>query len=450
MVNFSAPLLNWLEKLLLERFGYSFLLTMEEGGLRVCHSGSSGSVFFDRLQNAFHTSRTDFTCEPWDASGEGYSGVIDTNIPAPTEDRLAHPLIEINQRAAIIHYDILGLTYWMLSRLEEVGSEDLDDHQRFSAISSHAYRHGYLERPIVDEWLDVLAQVMVRVWPELKLKKHEFNVKVSHDVDTPSLYAFQPWKVILRMMASHLVKRLDLKALFQAFLVKLTTKKALKKEDPYNTFDWLMDVSEANGINSAFYFICGCTDPKMDADYELGHPLIRGLIKHISRRGHEVGLHPSYNSFQSSGVVKHEIANLKRICAEEGVSQKAWGGRMHYLRWQQPETMQILNDVGMHYDSTLGYADHPGFRCGTCFEYTAFNSVSQRELKLRIRPLVVMECTVVGDTYLGLGVTKDAERKMTTLKRNCRLVNGSFTLLWHNSYFNNQGLKTLYTSVLDF
>lgn len=55
---------------------------------------------------------------------------------------------------------------------------------------------------------------------------------------------------------------------------------------------------------------------------------------------------------------------------------------MHYLRWGHPTTLQAWNDAGMDYDSTLGYADSPGFRCGTCFEYPAFNPITQQQLAI--------------------------------------------------------------------
>ena len=121
---------------------------------------------------------------------------------------------------------------------------------------------------------------------------------------------------------------------------------------------------------------------------------------------------------------------------------------MHYLRWEQPTTMRAWADAGMTYDSTLGYADRPGFRCGTCHEYPAFDPVAQEQLDVRIRPLVVMECTVIDSVYLGLGVTREAEGKMQQLKERCRQVNGCFGLLWHNSYFKNAQLKEIYINVL--
>jgi hypothetical protein len=123
---------------------------------------------------------------------------------------------------------------------------------------------------------------------------------------------------------------------------------------------------------------------------------------------------------------------------------------MHYLRWEQPSTLQAWNDAVMAYDTTLGYADRPGFRCGTCFEYSAFNSQSQQALSLRIRPLVVMECTVIDEVYLGLGNTQRAENKFLELKAKCRTLDGCFTTLWHNSFFvNGAGLKEVYQRIVE-
>lgn len=447
MIHFSNGAMRWLETVLFERFGHHFTLAQQSEALQLSLGNSERAITFDRLESVFLQSRSDFPCKQWNANSEGYVGPIEDVIPAPSEIDLPKPLIELNDHGAIFHYDILGLTFWMLTRLEEIGRNVLDKHHRFRAISSHAYQHNYLERPIIDEWLIILGQVINRVWPNIELKHHEFSIKVSHDVDRPSMYGFQPWSTIGRMMAGHLIKRRDIKAFFTAPYVKVSTRNNLRLADPYNTFDWLMDVSEANNIKSGFYFICGGNHYN-DPDYEPDHPVIRNLMRRIHERGHEIGLHPSYDTFQRPELIKQESERLKRICAEESIEQKYWGGRMHYLRWEQPLTMRALAEAGMNYDSTLGYADRPGFRCGTCYEYPAFDPVSQQQLSLRIRPLVVMECTVIDMVYLGLGITDAAEEKMMQLKSSCQKVSGNFVILWHNSYFKNAHLKNIYNNIL--
>lgn len=172
---------------------------------------------------------------------------------------------------------------------------------------------------------------------------------------------------------------------------------------------------------------------------------MRDLLRRIHRRGHEIGLHPSYSTFRDAAALKGEADRLKRVCALEGIEQDQWGGRMHYLRWEQPTTMRSWNDAGMSYDSTLGYADHAGFRCGTCHEYPAYDVQQQEQLNLRIRPLIAMECSVIDEAYMGLGDGQEAEEVFLNLKEACRQVKGDFNLLWHNSYFAKENLKTTYS-----
>ena len=449
MVSFTEHSLRWLELLLEERFGHTFILSQESEGVILRLKEGPQFIRFDRLQKIFHQSRSDFPCYFWEASAESFNAPIEDTIAAPSETKLPIPLVLFSAQSATIQYDILGLIYWMLSRLEEVDRKDLDCHQRFPAISSHAYKNGYLERPIVDEWLVILGQVIKRVWPSIKLKTHEFSINVSHDVDSPSLYAFKSWGRIIRMMAGHLLKRHDIKAFFTAPYVKLVTGSQLHSLDPFNTFDWLMGMSEANNLRGSFYFICGRTDPALDADYEPDHTVIRELMRRIHQRGHEIGLHPSYSTFHQPELIKQEAVRLKRICSEENIVQDGWGGRMHYLRWQQPTTLRAWDEAGMNYDSTLGYADRPGFRCGTCYEYPAFDPVEQEQLNLRVRPLIVMECSVIDSAYLGLGMTVEAVDRVLLLKARCRKLTGSFNLLWHNSYFMTPELKEMYKKCLE-
>lgn len=447
-MSFTPSCLSWLQAILKERFGHFFMLTLHEQKLVLSLPETNGSIVFDMLQPAFHQSRSDAPCAVWDAQAEGWESVMSKPLPAPAVDTLPSPLLECQSVDYLIHYDILGLVYWALSRLEEVGRKDLDSHGRFPAVSSHAFQYNYLERPIIDEWLHLLGQVILRQWPHLKLVEHDFSMKVSHDVDRPARYGFQGVTGLIRAVGGDLFKRKDLKSLFFGFWIFITSRKKLHPKDPYNTFDWIMDLSERNGLTSAFYFICGRTDVNKDADYEPEDIAIRKLIRRIYNRGHEIGLHPSYNSYQTPAIVIEEVQRLQRVCLEEGVHQDKWGGRMHYLRWEHPTTMQAWSDAGMTYDSTLGYADRPGFRCGTCFEYPAFNPSTQQALTLRIRPLIAMECTVISELYMGIDNDKTALDKFLELKHACKVVGGCFTLLWHNSVFVSDSHKKIYEQIL--
>lgn len=439
----------WLQKILHERFGHQF--TLQTAGPQTLHLGLLGASAPIELvldSATFSRADSDLPCTEWNAAAEGWHSALRQPLPAPGVEHLPAPLIDAGPVGWRIHYDILGLAYWMLSRAEEVCRTDLDNHERFPATSSHAHKHGYLERPIVDEWLHILGQVIQRQWPGIKLKEHRFNIKVSHDVDGPSRYAFKTPKQLLRAMAGDVIRRRDFRSALQAPWIRLHSASRLHPADPANTFDWIMDVSEQHGLTSAFYFICGRTDPSKDSDYELEHPAIQELLRRIHARGHEIGLHPSYGTFQKPAEIVKEAERLRRVCAQEGVEQAEWGGRMHYLRWEHPTTLRAWEQAGMAYDSTLSYADLPGFRCGTCFEYPAFDPVENRQLSMRIRPLIAMECSIIAERYMGLGTGSQALEKFSQLMAACQAVNGCFTTLWHNTEFDKITKRNLYLAVL--
>lgn len=448
MIQYTASALSWLETILSERFGREFRLTVQAGTVHLTLPSSFGQIEILRANTRFSPIDGQVAMSEWNAQAEGWTTVLHGVLPAPGAVKLPAPLIEQSANGFRIHYDLLGLTYWMLSRHEEVGRSDLDAHGRFPATASHAFKHGYLERPIVDEWLHVLGQVIQRTWPSIELQQHAFSMKVSHDVDWPSLYGFQSYAGIAKAMAGHLIKRRDLGWTLRAPWIWLNSGQRLHPADPANTFDWIMDVSERHGLKSAFYFICGRTDASKDADYEPEHPAIRDLMRRISDRGHEIGLHPSYGTYQRPELIEAEAQRLRKVLEAEGIRQNEWGGRMHFLRWEHPTTLEGWERAGMSYDSTLSYADRPGFRCGTCFEYPAFDPVADTMLKLRIRPLIAMECTVMAPHYMGLGTGEAAAAKFKQLKDACRAVGGCFTLLWHNTQFGSQAERELYQRVV--
>ncbi|MEX1221497.1 MAG: polysaccharide deacetylase family protein [Idiomarina sp.] len=448
--SFSVNSLRWMEKIISKRFGCEFTLIEHRSKLLMKLSGSEFSIRLGPLQPSFHKSTiSNLECFHWRASKEGFNGPVNDLLYAPSETPLPDRIVEIYEEGAIVHYDIFGLIFWMMTRREETYRFDLDDHQRFPASSSHAYRYGYLERPIVDEWLNILGQVIVRVWPSLELKEHKFKVQVSHDVDEPSKYAFKSVKGLARIVGGELVRNKNYKAAILGPKVWLNSRSKIDPHDPVYTFDWLMDQSDKNGLISAFYFICGRTDQEKDALYDVEMPQIRTLMRHIHERGHEVGLHPSYNTYDNPNEIANEANRLFRVCKEEGINQAEWGGRMHYLRWSSEATPAAWESAGMNYDGTLGYADRPGFRCGTCFEYPWFDVYEDKELSLIIRPLIAMDCTVISERYLALGSSEAAYKKFNDLKSNCFKVKGTFSLLWHNSFFKSKNDFDIYQRLLE-
>jgi len=448
----SNALQSWFQRLISERISAELYISLTENdnkfALKIGDDDSISWALIPALYNLGH--QPDLPCAVWTPRSEGFSA-LEPLLPVPGLVDCPQPLVQYKTDGFHLDYDILGLTYWMLARCEEVNlaAELFDNHQRFPATASHAFKHGYLERPIVDEWFGILRQLISRLWPGLPLVQPQFKLLVSHDVDRPSAYAFGQKRQFIKNLAGDIFKRKAPNVALDRTLIRLRSRHHLQSNDPFNSFDWLMDTSEAVGICSAFYFICGRTNPSFDAQYEPEHPAIRHLLRRIHDRGHEIGLHPSYETCVYPARIAQEGKRMKLICKEEGIEQFHWGGRMHYLRWQWPTTAYGLEQAGLHYDSTLSYADCPGYRCGTCHPYQMFDPVAHRPLRLIQRPLIAMECSVISPLYLGLGYSHSSLALFLRLKQRCQAVGGQFTLLWHNSELSHIQAKSFYSEILN-
>lgn len=358
--------------------------------------------------------------------------------------------LDLRDDRAWLGLDVFGSAFFMLSRYEEVVGKDRDTHDRFPSHASIAAQAGFLHRPIVNEYLEILWSVMCRIWPKVPpRRKRHFRVIPSHDVDSPYYYAFTgPLRAARRFAGDISIRSMSPAEAFQRLRNWHRVRRGQVYRDPHDTFDQIMDSSEAAGLRSSFYFICGHTGGKIDGDYSIDDPRLRQVIRRIHDRGHEIGIHPSYNTYLQVAALRAELDALKRVCIQENIAQESFGGRQHFLRWRTPNTFRNWENVGLTYDSTLSFADRAGFRCGTCYEYTTFDVENQKILRLHERPLVIMECSIIDERYLGLGTGDAAADYIQNLKRSCRLFNGDFSLLWHNSRLVDSGERRLFREAL--
>jgi hypothetical protein len=343
---------------------------------------------------------------------------------------------------ASIGFDLFGSCFFMLTRYEECVVHVRDQHDRFPAHASIAYQEGFLLRPIVNEYLEVLWAVMKRLWPFLARPERHYRVVPTHDVDWPAIGYKTPWSLVLRGAAGDLIKRRDARLAMARLRAKVRGDFA---SDPANTFDWLMTLSEQRNLRSEFYFIADHTAGIRDGVYSLEQPFIQALMRQVHQRGHVVGLHPSYESYRAPEQIAREFSRLRAVAESQDCVPSRWGGRQHYLRWENPTTWQAWDDAGLDYDSTVGFADQVGFRSGACYEYPAFNLHTRQQLRLTERPLIVMDCTLFD--YMGLSVD-EATELLSLVAQRCRMYEGEFVLLWHNSYLLTETQRQFYREAL--
>lgn len=344
--------------------------------------------------------------------------------------------------------DIFGSVFYMLSRYEEAVVLERDKHDRFPAPASLAYRAGFLDRPIVDEYVEILRAAMQLLWPSLRRKQRQPRTLVSCDVDSPFLFKGTPRSTLFGVGGA-LLKRRSLRIAQKQLIGNWKAWRGNYDLDEHRAgLDWIMRVNERAGRPAAFYFIPENTDLKLDTSISLTEPRMRALLREIHARGHEIGIHPGYNTYKHPEALTRSVATLRRVLDEEGIDQPYIGGRQHFLRWETRTTPRLLDNCGLLYDTTLSYADHPGFRCGTCREYPLYDLVNRRALQLRERPLIVMECSVIAERYLNLGYSDEALALMQNYRTICHRFGGDFTLLWHNSHLDTHDDRRFYQALV--
>jgi hypothetical protein len=323
--------------------------------------------------------------------------------------------------------DVFGSAFFMLTRYEELVVRGRDRHGRFPAAASVVTRAGLLRTPVVDVYVDRLWEALQRTWPGLRRAPRRYEVVLSHDVDDPLATLEHGPADVARQLGGDLVLRRDPRLAVR----RLRSLAGDASKDPNNTFDLLMDVSELHGLRSAFYFLAHRDQGARDGGaYLFERPWVRELIARIARRGHEVGVHPSFCSYRDPPRIAEEFGRLRRVAEEAGVRQDAWGGRQHFLRWSNPETWRAWEEAGLSYDSTVAYADAVGFRAGTCHPHRVFDLRARRPLELVERPLVVMDVALLPEAGGSLDA---AHRVATDLAASCRRHGGCLTILWHNN-----------------
>jgi len=333
--------------------------------------------------------------------------------------------------------DIFSASFFMLTRWEEYVNRNRDNHNRFPATESLAFKQGFLDRPIVNEYVEELKEMLLELDNSLSFKEKKFELVLTHDVDEIKMW--KGWKHVSRVALGDILKRKSLSLALERFAEYFLIRKK-KIKDSFDRFDWLMDKSEAIGVKSRFYFMSGGVT-EFDNRYKIKEQ--KELIKKIQKRGHIIGIHPSYNAYNDFEQFKKEKELLENVA-----EQKIVEGREHYLRFEVPTTWQIWEDNGIEVDSTCGYADKEGFRCGTGDKFSVFNILTREKLKLKERPLIFMDDNrLVGERIY------DEEKLIANilyLKEKSSKYNSIYTILFHQNIFALEDInyKDVYEAVI--
>lgn len=313
-------------------------------------------------------------------------------------------------------FDIFAASFYLVSRYEEYTDKRCDEHGRYMASSSLAFKHGFLQIPVVDMWANEFARAFIRRYRNIAIKRNEFRSLLTFDADQPYAYVGKNlFESISGIVGDIRSNSQNIRKRYRAV--------SRGERDPYDVFEYIARVADDNNAEVQFFFPVG-DHSRHDKNPSWKNPDYRALIKDISGK-YASGLHPSYKS-----AFNPTLMDSERMHLEEITGRTVRCSRFHYLRFRLPDSYRNLLQMGITEDFSMGYSDEPGFRAGIARPYFFFDLNEEKQTELRICPFQIMDETLFQTKSLD---NESALAVINGIIARIRSVGGMFVSIWHNT-----------------
>lgn len=363
---------------------------------------------------------------------------MDVEVPFFKSRRTSFAYVgfEAGSNKLLVPYDIVTLPFLLLSKSDEGDDSPRDQHGRFQFANSLANVYGFVDVPLVDAYALQLRQwVLQHIDVPFCWAPRVPKVVPTHDIDLTCRF-HSSWQAFKSIFGRDLILEHSLRNATGSFREFRNWKKC-SDDDPY-----LLAISELekqaldNDKNAVFFFkaqqLC-----EYDATYDISDPRVGRVIRQLLDADMTVGLHGSYGSLDDEKTLCNEKKRLESV-----VSASVTCGRQHYLRFnpERSQTIRAWRKAGIEHDYTLGYAERPGFRCGTCHPYPLYDLDDDSPTSVIEHPLIVMDGTLIDHMKLDVDASAAAIRE---LMQRCAGAEGDFVFLWHN-HTTSRGFRPYY------
>lgn len=277
-----------------------------------------------------------------------------------------------------IPFDIFSATFFLLSRYEEHYSFSPDKYDRYPATESILFTNGWLERPLLDEWIHEFRKMLA---PHVQVNTKSFTYLPTYDIDIAFSYRYKGFGRNTGAMLK------DIAAGRLSAVSERLGVLAGSKPDPYDAFDDMLKWHASNQTEPLYFILSALHTTPYDKNISPLHPAMQAVIKNIAKAA-SIGLHPSYYSDARTGVWDEERQTLERVSG-----QSIAISRQHYIKMHLPHTYESLLAKGITDDYSMGYGTHLGFRAGTGRSFLWYNLRNEQVTALRVHPFCFMDTT---------------------------------------------------------
>lgn len=335
-----------------------------------------------------------------------------------------------------LSFDLFYNSFVHLSCLEEWEYE-----KRFGPIHAYAGKlkgmDTIYQKPIVNYLFAILEDILLLLVDEphrdtLFRKRKGFQICLTHDVD----YIRKTASLRAKRSAFYLSSGFrDLgKAKLPGALKKIYRSLCfLLSPCDYWQFEYIQELEEAHNFRSTFYVYAGVRPRQMlqhlrrlvfDPGYDVEENVkLQDKIKELTEKGWEVGLHGSFDSYNSPELLLEEKNRLEAISGLPVLST-----RQHWLHLSLRNTWKIQAEAGIRADTTLGFNDCVGFRTGVASSFYPYDFDGRERHQILEVPMVLMDGTLFDHCQMD---DDEALEKSLEILGEVKKFNGCVAVNWH-------------------
>lgn len=336
---------------------------------------------------------------------------------------------------SVLPYDIFAASFYLLSRYEEYLPHVKDDYGRFTASESLAFKHNFLQQPVIDIWAYKFKALLQFHFNTFQFPKREYAIQPV--IDVPMAYYYKQ-KGLIRTLGGTLgdLFRLKLKQFYERYLVLLGFRR-----DPYDTFKWIINKQKNSKFKFVVFFLIGDYST-YDKNISVNKKQFVSLIKSVADYC-KVGLKVSYFGLESSEILKKEKNKMEAI-----INYNLEASRHSFSKLNLPESYRNLIELEVKQDFTMGYINHLGFRAGTCTPFQFYDLDYEIQTPLQVNSFHCIDFALLKKQSL-----LDKKEELQRLIYQVQKVNGTFTPVFHNYTFSDdprwKGFRELFKLILD-
>lgn len=325
--------------------------------------------------------------------------------------------------------DLIASAFFWLSGWQECTVKTRDQHGRFPYSASLQAALGTALIPYVDVYREQLSTVLKQAgitFQQRTWRGRSWAFCPTHDIDY--LKKWRKGMIWREVIHYFLLNRRRTTGAQRLQRLARFLKAWVLPGDVYRaSFVRMVQEVEESGGTATYFLKTGATSPH-DVLYPIHHPFLLQKMPRMEEAGFEMGLHPSYYGHTRWDSMREEKQRLDEVLKSRSVSV-----RQHYLRYDHSLTSEVHIANGFRIDSTLGFAEHEGFRHATCQPFQLFDIKANHVLDIWEMPLAIMDGALFNRRNLSLD---QAIEHTQALLRTCQRYGGVCVALWHNTLWD--------------